>query len=384
MSVLEQDFSVRFRYKIFFTQHIFSLSNRLLADFLTEQGEDEFKRKILFVIDGNVAIAHPGLLSDITTYFKQFQIVSLVSEFIILIGGEQVKNDHNSLDTVLEAINLHKIDRHSYLAVIGGGALLDLGGYAASIAHRGIRLLRFPTTVLSQNDSGVGVKNGINYFKKKNFLGTFSTPVAVFNDAGFLLTLDTRNWRSGIAEAVKVALIKDASFFYWIHKYTQSLVERDVERMQILIHTCARLHLEHISGPDPFENGSSRPLDFGHWAAHKIEYLTDFSLLHGEAVAVGIALDSIYSNLAGFLSEDKMIQIINLLRAIGFDLGHAVLDKEKEIFEGLNEFREHLGGRLTIMLLSDIGTGINVNAIDKVLFEKSMRMLKEFSLIEKL
>lgn len=383
MSVLEQDFSVRFRYKIFFSQHIFDISNRLLADFLTEQVGDELERKILFVVDGNVVGAHPGLLSAITTWFSHFQTVSLASEFIVLAGGEQVKNDDNSLDTILKAINLHKIDRHSYLAVIGGGAVLDLGGYAAAIAHRGIRLLRFPTTVLSQNDSGVGVKNGINYFKKKNFLGTFSTPAAVFNDAAFLSTLDARNWRSGIAEAIKVALIKNSSFFYWINEHTLGLVERDAKCMQTLIHTCARLHLEHISGPDPFENGSSRPLDFGHWTAHKIEYLTDFSLLHGEAVAIGIALDSIYSNLAGLLADDKLKEILSLLRAVGFTLGHTVLDREEELFEGLNEFREHLGGRLTIMLLGDIGTGINVNSIDRVLFQKSIKMLKEFSLIEK-
>lgn len=383
MSVLEQDFSIRFRYKIFFSQHIFDISNRLLADFLTEQVGDELERKILFVVDGNVVSAHPGLLSAITTWFSHFQTVSLASEFIILTGGEQVKNDDNSLDAVLKAINLHKIDRHSYLAVIGGGAVLDLGGYAAAIAHRGIRLLRFPTTVLSQNDSGVGVKNGINYFKKKNFLGTFSTPAAVFNDAAFLSTLDDRNWRSGIAEAIKVALIKDASFFYWIQEHTQRLVERNAKTMQTLIHTCARLHLEHISGPDPFENGSSRPLDFGHWTAHKIEYLTDFSLLHGEAVAIGIALDSIYSNLAGFLPDDKLKEILSLLRAIGFNLGHIVLDKAEELFEGLNEFREHLGGRLTIMLLGDIGAGINVNVIDRILFQQSIGILKEFSLIER-
>lgn len=383
MSFLEQDFSVRFRYKVYFTEHIFDFTNPLLTDFFTEQAGGEFDRKVLFVLDGNVVSTHPGLLADITAFFNHFKTVSLASEFIILNGGEQVKNDPDSLETVLEAINYHKIDRHSYLAVIGGGAVLDLGGYAAAIAHRGIRLLRFPTTVLSQNDSGVGVKNGINYFKKKNFLGTFSTPAAVFNDKSFLSTLDARNWRSGIAEAIKVALIKDSAFFYWIQEHTLGLVERDAQLMQTLIHTCAKLHLEHISGPDPFENGSSRPLDFGHWAAHKIEYLTDYTLLHGEAVAIGIALDSIYSNLAGFLNDDNLKKILSLLGKIGFDLGHIVLDREEELFQGLNEFREHLGGRLTIMLLSDIGTGINVNVIDRVLFHKSIMLLKEFSLIEK-
>jgi 3-dehydroquinate synthase len=260
--------------------------------------------------------------------------------------------------------------------------VLDVSGYAAAVSHRGIRHIRIPTTVLSQNDSGIGVKNGINYFGKKNFLGTFSPPVAVFNDDIFLTTLSDRNWRSGIAEAIKVALIKNADFFGWLEKNSDQLVERNMEAMNYLIKRCAELHLKHIAGGDPFEKGSSRPLDFGHWSAHKVEQLSDFSILHGEAVAMGIALDTMYSALSGRLERKKAHRVIELLLNLGFETTHPLMhikDNNSPVLQGLNEFREHLGGQLTIMLLKDIGTGEEVHEINTNLLIKAGEELEIFN-----
>jgi 3-dehydroquinate synthase len=259
---------------------------------------------------------------------------------------------------------------------------LDAAGFAAAIAHRGIRHIRFPTTVLSQNDSGVGVKNGINAYGKKNFLGTFAPPFAVVNDFQFLTTLDDRDWRSGIAEAIKVALIKDAHFFQQIRENAEKLNAREMLPMQQLIHRCAEMHLDHIGSGDPFEMGSSRPLDFGHWAAHKLEQLTNYELRHGEAVAIGMALDVTYAHLAGMLTEDELKQIIQLIRQLGFPLYvpelAATSGKNYKILEGLNEFREHLGGQLTIMLLKAIGKGVEVHEMDEKLILAAIRQLEAF------
>jgi 3-dehydroquinate synthase len=257
--------------------------------------------------------------------------------------------------------------------------VLDLVGFVSAIAHRGIRHIRIPTTILSQNDSGVGVKNGINYFAKKNFLGSFSPPVAVFNDDSFLSTLCERNWRSGIAEAIKVALIKDTAFFDWIEEHTPDLVARNKEVMNILIKRCAELHLEHIAGGDPFEWGSSRPLDFGHWSAHKLEQLTDFELLHGEAVAMGIALDSLYSVYTCGFTEIEALRVISVLQNLGFAITHPYMQVnslDSPLLKGLQEFREHLGGRLTIMLLTSIGHGIEVHEIDTHYLQKAGEKLR--------
>jgi 3-dehydroquinate synthase len=378
MEHLTQSFTIKYDYKVYFTSALFHKQNTLFNDFLNKPDSAQGNRKILFIIDDGVANAHPDLIKEIKTYFTIYSSVQLMPDVLVVPGGERAKNNEDYLNQVLEAINLYGIDRHSYVAAIGGGSVLDMVGYAAAISHRGVKHIRIPTTVLSQNDSGVGVKNGINYFNKKNFLGTFTPPVAVFNDERFLKTLDDAEWRSGISEAIKVALIKDPDFFGWLEENATALVKRQLNIMNQLIWQCAKLHMEHIAGKDPFESGSSRPLDFGHWSAHKLEYLTDFKVRHGEAVAMGIALDTVYSNLIGLLPDDETQRIIQLLKKFGFEITHPLLQVEESdspILLGLEEFREHLGGQLTIMLLNDIGKGIEVHEIDSSVLKKASEIL---------
>ncbi|MBL4675375.1 MAG: 3-dehydroquinate synthase [Mucilaginibacter sp.] len=379
MEHLHQSFTVKFEYNIFFTSGIFNTGNTLFEDYLTSTASGP-KCKILFVVDQGVAGVHPHLLQQIKDYFSHYQTVQLINDIILVPGGEEVKNNEAYFNEIVNAVDRYGIDRHSYVAAIGGGAVLDMAGYAAAVSHRGIKHIRIPTTVLSQNDSGIGVKNGINYFKKKNFLGTFAPPAAVFNDDTFLRTLNARDWRSGIAEAIKVALIKDAGFFEWIETHTPALVERDADTMNHLIWRCAKLHMEHISGKDPFESGSSRPLDFGHWSAHKLEYLSDFAVRHGEAVAMGIALDTVYSELEGRLSVTDSQRVIRVLQELGFDLTHDLLQVKGDsspIISGLEEFREHLGGQLTVMLLNAIGEGAEVHEMDSELLKKAGAFLHQ-------
>lgn len=381
MDYIQQSFSVRFDYKVFFTTHLFDEGNSTLRDFLHSQKSDTPK-KLLFVVDGGVAEHHPKLQQDIKAYFKTDSSFSPIDQLLVIKGGEEAKNEEGLLHLIVSAVNDHGIDRHSYLIAIGGGAILDLAGYAAAISHRGLRHIRIPTTVLSQNDSGIGVKNGINYFNKKNFLGTFSPPIAVFNDSFFLTTLSDEEWRSGMSEAVKVALIKDKNFYSWLQENASLLSARNMEAMQYLIKQCAALHLQHIAGNDPFEMGSSRPLDFGHWSAHKMEQLSQFSIRHGEAVAYGIALDSAYSFISGRLAEDEAESIIKLLKNLGFEITHSLLeieDDQSPILKGLNEFREHLGGKLTIMLLQEIGKGEEVHELDTDLLRKAGKWLQQYA-----
>jgi len=379
MGHLQQSFDIKFEYKVHFTSGLFDVSNTLLKNFLKDHKIKGIAQRILFVVDEGVINTHPDLFDNINTYFSTFSTIEIASEVIVIPGGETAKNDVKYLLRIVDAVNDHRIDRHSYLAAIGGGSLLDLAGFAAAISHRGIKHIRIPTTVLSQNDSGVGVKNGINYKGKKNFLGSFSPPVAVFNDDQFLTTLTDRDWRSGISEAIKVALIKDADFFEWLEKNALQLSHRDLKAMKYLVRRCADLHMEHIRSGDPFETGSSRPLDFGHWSAHKLEQLTNFKVFHGEAVAMGIALDSMYSGLIGNLTENEVTRIISLLQNVGFEITHPLMEVTEErspILLGLQEFREHLGGRLTITLLTAIGKGKEVHEIDWKLVKEAAGRLK--------
>jgi 3-dehydroquinate synthase len=284
---------------------------------------------------------------------------------------------------ILEAIHEAALCRHSYVAAVGGGAVLDVVGYAASTVHRGVRLIRLPTTVLSQDDSGVGVKNGVNEYGQKNYLGTFAPPFAVINDFSFLTTLSDRDWRGGVSEAVKAALIKDREFFEFIEQRAGALAGRDIAAMEAVVRRSAALHLQHIAtGGDPFEMGSSRPLDFGHWAAHKLERLSAHRLRHGQAVSIGIALDTTYSYLAGWLSEPEWQRIIALLQALGLpvsapELGRHldVADHPASVLRGLDEFREHLGGELTVMLLRAIGEPFDAHEIQRDLVVRSIGIL---------
>ena len=378
MSVIQQAFQVPFSFNIVFTQNLFSSENKEFINFLSNFGEPSFQKKILFLIDAGVAENHQYLPESIKQYFQGQNQIVLADEILILPGGELVKNDSQYLDKVLLAINQYGIDRHSFVAAIGGGAFLDMVGYASCIAHRGVKHIRIPTTVLSQNDSGVGVKNGVNFLGKKNFLGTFSPPVAVFNDSHFLTSLSDRDWRSGISEAVKVALIKDLAFFEWLEANAQAMANREMDVMSEQIFRSAALHTNHISSGDPFEMGSARPLDFGHWAAHKLEYLSNFEIRHGEAVAIGIALDSVYSELSGLISEEDSNRIIKLLKTLGFTLYHDMLaaNDKLNLWEGLNEFREHLGGRLTITILEKLGKGKEIHEVDFDLMKLAVDRLK--------
>lgn len=383
MKKIEQKFAIDFKYDVLFTRDLFNTNNDLLKKVFGEVSANKVIR-VAFVIDKGLSESQPKLLSQIEEYMDSQKAIELAGSPIIVEGGETVKNSTQEFMRTLNLVNEAKIDRHSFLIAIGGGAVLDMAGFAAAVAHRGIRHIRIPTTVLSQNDSGVGVKNGINYFGKKNFLGTFAPPFAVINDLNFLTTLDDRDWRSGISEAVKVALIKDEKFFYWLEENASALNERDLDSMEKLVFECARLHTDHISNSsDPFEMGSSRPLDFGHWAAHKLEQLTQFEIKHGEAVAVGIALDIAYAMHASYLNEDTAERILKLMKNLGFNLFHPLLlDKSgskinPELIKGLEEFREHLGGELTITMVGKIGEKFDVHEMNPTWIEKAIYTLME-------
>ena len=384
MDVIEQQFAVPFRYRVYFTRNVFDRLNSLLADAIANTIPGQPSR-VLFAVDDGVSQAHPTLIRNIEDYCAAHPgALTLAGPVLVVTGGEQSKNDPKTAEKILEAIHATSLCRHSYVAAVGGGAVLDVAGYAAATVHRGIRLIRFPTTVLAQDDSGVGVKNGINAHGQKNYLGTFAPPFAVINDFNFLTTLSDRDWRGGIAEAVKAALIKDARFFDFLETHAAELTSRDMTTMESVIRRCAQLHLEHIaSGGDPFEMGSSRPLDFGHWAAHKLEGLSGHRLRHGQAVSIGIALDTTYSHLAGWLNEADWTRIIALLQDLHLpvftpELGHHLDDDAHAacVLRGLDEFREHLGGQLTVMLLKGIGAPFDAHEIQRDLVVRSIDRLK--------
>jgi 3-dehydroquinate synthase len=378
-----QSFSVAYEFPVVFTNGLFRPTNSVLVDVLRRLESGRRHRCIVFVDDGVLA-ARPTLADEIKAYAEWHrQHMSLVAEPIAIPGGEKIKVELHFVEAMQRQLLEHRIDRHSYVIAIGGGAVLDAVGLVASTTHRGVRHIRIPTTVLSQNDSGVGVKNGVNLYDQKNFVGTFAPPFAVLNDHEFVDMLPPRDKIAGMAEAVKVALIRDGAFFAWLEQNADDLVVFKRPAMAYMIRRCAELHMRQIAhGGDPFETGSARPLDFGHWAAHRLESLTRYHLRHGEAVAIGIALDTRYSVACGLLEPAAEERVRFLLDHLGFALWHPALEKKladgrPAILEGLREFREHLGGELTVTLLSGIGAGIEVHEIDEAVMLRSISALKE-------
>jgi 3-dehydroquinate synthase len=378
-----QKFSVSYEFPVVFTAGLFTAENPVLIDTLCRLEPDRQHRCIVFLDEGLLAV-RPRLAEEIRAYAAGHgNRMVLVADPIVIPGGEKIKVELHFVEAMQRQLFEHRIDRHSYVIAVGGGAVLDAVGLVAATTHRGLRHIRVPTTVLSQNDSGVGVKNGVNLYEQKNFVGTFAPPFAVLNDLDFIDALPKRDKIAGMAEAVKVALIRDAEFFGWLERSADDLVVFERATMAYMIRRCAELHMRQIAhGGDPFETGSARPLDFGHWAAHRLETLTKYHLRHGEAVAIGMALDTRYSVLAGLLDAAAEQRIRFLLEHLGFRLWHSALENRMAngrhaVLEGLREFREHLGGELTVTLLSDIGVGVEVHEIDERLMRQAIDGLKQ-------
>ena len=376
MSRYDFQIPVTFKHRIVFTRDAFSLENPALAEVLAESGG----RRALVFVEEAVALRWTDLVDQIQLYFGELKLDYLGAS--VFPGGEAAKADDHLVREIWAAIDAAHLDRHSYVLVIGGGAFLDAVGYAAATAHRGVRLVRFPTTTLSQDDSGVGVKCAINAFGKKNWVGSFAVPYAVINDFAFLHSQDEVTRRVGLIEAVKVALVRDREFFEWIETNLEALAALDPAALEGCVEKSALLHAQHIAnGGDPFEAGSSRPLDFGHWAAHKLEAMTSYQLFHGPAVAVGLALDTLYSARSGRMKFAAAERIFRVLDALKLGVYHPALDwlddaGKRRVIGGLDEFREHLGGELTVLLLADVGQGVDVHEIDEVLLGQCIDELR--------
>lgn len=376
MPELLKPISLSYAHRVIFTREVFAPANETLLGVL--------EGRVLVVVDAGVAERDLSLLPRIEAFFAaQQDTLALAAPPLVLPGGEACKNDWRLVERLWQAVNDSGLDRHSTILALGGGAFLDLVGFAAATAHRGIRLVRLPSTTLSQGDGGVGVKNGVNFFGKKNWVGTFAVPWAVVNDAALLELLPPREKRAGLIEGVKVALLRDRAFFEALEARAAALERLESEAVEFLVRRGAELHLEHIAlGGDPFELGSARPLDFGHWVAHKLEPISNYRLRHGEAVAIGMAVDLIYARRCGRLAAADCERILALIEAIGFQLWDATLDAtdadgQPAVLRGLEEFREHLGGALTITLVTGLGQRVEVHEIDPALVLEAREELRE-------
>lgn len=369
----DTQFSVPHRHRVLFTNDCLGASNRTLESLMAEP--TAAPRRAIVFIDGGVLDAWPDLPARIQQYFRAHPNMPDLRAVERTAAGEACKQTTKLADRVVELVNEHGIDRQSFVVSFGGGAVQDAVGYGASIAHRGCRTVRIATTTLAQDDAAMAVKCGINTGGKKNFTGTFAVPWGVVCDEMFLRTLPKWSWCGGFSEAVKIALLRDASLFARIERDAERIAARDMAAAEPVLVRSAELHYKHIVlGGDPFETSSARPLDYGHWVAHRLESLTKGGLPHGQAVAVGVALDTFYSACAGMIPMDDAVRVAHTLRALELPTTHELLGKIDSLVEGLEEFREHLGGRLTITLLRAIGEAVDVHELRPDLLARAVEL----------
>jgi len=333
-------------------------------------GEDRIHRVAVYV-DQSVAEATPEILREIREYFHAHSDkLELAGVPEVVTGGPAAKTGFDLLRDITTTLGNLRMDRQSFVLALGGGSMLDAVGLAVALVHRGLRLVRMPSTVLAQNDAGIGVKNGVDAHGQKNFLGVFAPPFAVVNDFNLLDTLPDEAWFGGLAEALKVALIKNREFFEFLEEAAPALARRDAAAMERAVIDCARIHLEHIAnGGDPFERGSARPLDFGHWSAHRLEILSGHRLSHGYAVAIGVALDTYYAMRNELMTPAEVERVWTFIETIGLPLYAPEMELKQSdgdllLLRGIEEFREHLGGRLTVTLPMGIGAKVEIHHLN--------------------
>jgi 3-dehydroquinate synthase len=376
---LDVPFAVPFTHRLRFTSDVLGDDEHVLADLL-EPSEGR-RAKVQFWVDEFVAQANPDLKQRLSRFAAAHRDrIEQAGSVQLVPGGEAIKNDIHILERMLKVFNHHDLDRRSYVVVIGGGAVLDAVGFAVQIAHRGLRLVRLPTTTLAQADSGIGVKSGVNLFQKKNWLGAFGVPWGVVNDASLLETLSDRDFLCGFSEAVKVSLLKDPEMFARLCDLAPQIAQRNMHAALPMIRDSAVWHLKHITaGGDPFEMLEARPLDYGHWSAHKLEPLSDYALRHGEAVAIGVAIDTVYSSLVHGLPERDAMNVLECLTALGFQLDHPLLADPQTLYVGMEEFRQHLGGRLTLTMLRGVGQPLDVHEVQLSKMGEAIRWVRSFA-----
>jgi 3-dehydroquinate synthase len=384
MPVHLQQIAVRHEFPVVFTRDLFAPRNPALRDAIARDQATR-PRRCLALVDRGALAAFPELPRQIRAYFAAHaDTLHLVRSPMALSGGEAIKQSATPVRRMIDALRAGHICRHSVCLAIGGGAVLDAAGLAAALYHRGVRLVRIPTTALAQCDSGVGIKNAINYAGSKNLLGTFAPPWAVLNDSAFLDSLPLPLLLDGIAEAVKVAAIKDAAFFRAIERAAPNIARRDLPAIRRILQRCALLHLDHIAtSGDPYELGTARPLDYGHWSAHKLEALSKHRLSHGHAVAIGIALDALYAACVGLLPEQHALRLVNVLRTCGLpvyapELSMADRRGRLAVLAGLEEFRAHLGGELTLTFPAPLGSRSELHSIDETLMADCIAALADW------
>ena len=292
---------------------------------------------------------------------------------IILPDGEQYKNTE-TLNTIYEVLLKNKCDREVMLIALGGGVIGDITGFAAASFMRGVKFIQIPTTLLSQVDSSVGGKTGINHALGKNMIGAFYQPQCVIADVGLLKTLPDRELSAGLAEVIKYGLIRDAAFFVWLEKTMPSLINKDPSTLiEAVIRSCE--NKADVVAQDEFESskGIRATLNLGHTFGHAIEHAMGYgNWLHGEAVAAGMVMAAFLSQELGWLNPDEFDRTKQLIANANLPINPPDIPVDQ--FMGLMQSdKKSQRGRIHLILQKTIGEAILTSDYPEALLRKTLQ-----------
>ena len=323
------------------------------------------ERRIAVITDSNVEKLY---LKEVTEALRP--ACRSISSYVIP-AGEQNKNLDEIRKIYVHLIE-HGLDRNDILVALGGGVVGDMTGFAAATYLRGIRFVQIPTTLLSQVDSSIGGKTGVDFDSYKNMVGAFHQPSMVYLNISTLKTLDDTQFASGMGEVLKHGLIKDAAYYEWCLDHMSEIEERDTDTLLEMV--IRSIHIKRIVvEKDPFEKGDRALLNFGHTAGHAIEKLKNFELAHGECVTLGIIAASYISWKRGYIDEMTFYEIRDMF--VGFDLPISFDSLSvDDILEAMRKDKKMDKGHLRYILLRKLGSAY----IDQTVEDSEIREALEF------
>lgn len=326
-------------------------------------------KDLVIITDDNVNLLYGNILKSLLTKCD-FNV-----EIISIKPGETSK-DISIIQDIYKYLLNSGIRRDGCIIALGGGVVGDIAGFVASTYMRGIKYVQIPTTFLSQIDSSIGGKNGINFLGNKNIVGTFYHPEFVYINMETLATLPYREFISGFAEVLKYGIIFDKDFFEFLYTENSKILNLDKEYMKYIIKKCCEFKAKIVQEDEKDVKDIRAVLNFGHTLGHVLENLSDYCYKHGEAVTIGMVFESVLSNRCGFLKDDELNLIIKLLKLYGLPIKFKGIDIDL-ICEKLFYDKKVRKGRVRFILPLSIGNYIIYDNVNKNDIVGVLRLIKE-------
>ena len=323
--------------------------------------------KLCVVTDSNVAPLYlTAVKEELSKKFDQ------VFDFVIPAGEENKTLDN--VKKLYEHLILNHFDRKDCLIALGGGVIGDMTGYAAATYLRGIDFIQIPTTLLSQVDSSIGGKTGVDFDSYKNMVGAFHMPRLVYMNLSVLNTLSDAQFSCGMGEILKHGLIKDKVYFDWCMEHAEQIKKRDFDTLLHMIKESCKIKRDVVE-KDPTEKGDRALLNFGHTLGHAVEKLMNFQMLHGQCVSVGMAAAMKLSAMRGMITQDEVDDVESCLKSFGLPTRIQGLTAD-EILQISKSDKKMEAGKIKFVLLKELGNAY----VDKSILDEELLAASEYLL----